>query len=78
MIHLPRSARYLALVLLAACSLAMARDLDQDEALALRQKGSSCRSNTCWKLPWGVTPGRACWRPSWRRMTIAMNMKSSC
>lgn len=39
MIHLPRSARYLALVLLAACSLAMARDLDQDEALALRRDG---------------------------------------
>ena len=35
----PRAARYLALALLAACSLAAARDLDQDEALALRQKG---------------------------------------
>ncbi|WP_296230378.1 PepSY domain-containing protein [Pseudomonas sp. UBA4617] len=39
MIHLPRSARYLALTLLATCSLAIARDLDQDEALELRQKG---------------------------------------
>ncbi|WP_194790628.1 PepSY domain-containing protein [Pseudomonas sp. UFMG81] len=36
---LPRVARYLALALLAACSLASARDLDQDEALALRQQG---------------------------------------
>ncbi|MBI6924515.1 MULTISPECIES: PepSY domain-containing protein [Pseudomonas] len=34
-----RAARYLAFALLAACSLAAARDLDQDEALALRQKG---------------------------------------
>ncbi|GHS80126.1 hypothetical protein PAGU2196_09600 [Pseudomonas sp. PAGU 2196] len=39
MIPLPRPARYLALSLLAVCSLAAARDLDQDEALALRQKG---------------------------------------
>ncbi|MBV4533827.1 PepSY domain-containing protein [Pseudomonas sp. SWRI107] len=36
---LPRAARYLALALAAVCSLAAARDLDQDEALALRQKG---------------------------------------
>nr|WP_314483890.1 PepSY domain-containing protein [uncultured Pseudomonas sp.] len=35
----PRAVRYLALALLAACSLAAARDLDQDEALALRQEG---------------------------------------
>jgi uncharacterized membrane protein YkoI len=39
MIELPRTARCLALALLAVCSLASARDLDQDEALALRQKG---------------------------------------
>ena len=39
MIDLPRTARYLAFALLAACSLAAARDLDQDEALELRQKG---------------------------------------
>ena len=39
MIPFPRPARYLALSLLAVCSLAAARDLDQDEALALRQKG---------------------------------------
>ena len=39
MIALPRPARYLALSLLAVCSLAVARDLDQDEALELRQKG---------------------------------------
>ncbi|MGE8110497.1 PepSY domain-containing protein [Pseudomonas sp.] len=39
MIRLPRPARYLALSLLAVCSLAVARDLDQDEALKLRQKG---------------------------------------
>ncbi|CAK14749.1 PepSY domain-containing protein [Pseudomonas entomophila] len=37
--ELPRTARYLALVLMAVCSLAAARDLDQDEALALRQQG---------------------------------------
>lgn len=37
--ELPRAARYLALVLMAVCSLAAARDLDQDEALALRQQG---------------------------------------
>ena len=37
--ELPRTARYLALALMAACSLAGARDLDQDEALELRQKG---------------------------------------
>ena len=36
---LPRKARYLALALMAVCSLAVARDLDQDEALELRQKG---------------------------------------
>ncbi|MFT0868179.1 PepSY domain-containing protein [Pseudomonas sp. CAM1A] len=36
---LPRTARYLALALLTVCSLAAARDLDQDEALELRQKG---------------------------------------
>ncbi|WP_248919476.1 PepSY domain-containing protein [Pseudomonas entomophila] len=35
----PRTVRYLALALMAACSLASARDLDQDEALALRQQG---------------------------------------
>ncbi|MFV3405279.1 PepSY domain-containing protein [Pseudomonas sp. NY15463] len=39
MTELPRTARYLALALLAVCSLASARDLDQDEALTLRQKG---------------------------------------
>ena len=39
MIHVSRTARYLALSLLAVCSLAVARDLDQDEALKLRQKG---------------------------------------
>ncbi|QVM93197.1 PepSY domain-containing protein [Pseudomonas entomophila] len=37
--ELPRTARYLALALMAVCSLAAARDLDQDEALALRQQG---------------------------------------
>lgn len=36
---LSRKPRYLALALIAVCSLALARDLDQDEALALRQKG---------------------------------------
>lgn len=36
---LSRTPRYLALALMAVCSLALARDLDQDEALALRQKG---------------------------------------
>lgn len=36
---LSRKPRYLALALMAVCSLALARDLDQDEALALRQKG---------------------------------------
>lgn len=36
---LPRTARCLALALMAVCSLAAARDLDQDEALALRQQG---------------------------------------
>ncbi|MGG5290098.1 PepSY domain-containing protein [Pseudomonas shirazensis] len=36
---LSRTPRYLALALMAVCSLAQARDLDQDEALALRQKG---------------------------------------
>lgn len=35
---LPR-ARLLVLALLACCSLAVARDLDQDEALRLRQEG---------------------------------------
>ncbi|MFK3772705.1 PepSY domain-containing protein [Pseudomonas xanthosomatis] len=39
MSELPRTARYLALALLAACSLAAARDLDQDEALELRKQG---------------------------------------
>ncbi|TLP56636.1 MULTISPECIES: PepSY domain-containing protein [Pseudomonas] len=39
MTELPRTARYLALALLAVCSLASARDLDQDEALTLRQEG---------------------------------------
>jgi uncharacterized membrane protein YkoI len=36
---LPRKARYLALALMTVGSLAVARDLDQDEALELRQKG---------------------------------------
>jgi uncharacterized membrane protein YkoI len=35
MTALPRAPRYLALALLAVCSLAGARDLDQDEALVL-------------------------------------------
>ncbi|MBZ9784872.1 PepSY domain-containing protein [Pseudomonas sp. REP124] len=34
-----RASTRLALVLLAVCSVAMARDLDQDEALRLRQQG---------------------------------------
>ncbi|NBA96757.1 PepSY domain-containing protein [Pseudomonas sp. R5(2019)] len=34
-----RSAQWLIVGLLAFCSLAVARDLDQDEALQLRQKG---------------------------------------
>ncbi|MDR0280426.1 MAG: PepSY domain-containing protein [Paucimonas sp.] len=37
--HLAQTARWLALVLLAGCSLALARDLDQDEALHLRREG---------------------------------------
>ncbi|QXH34087.1 PepSY domain-containing protein [Pseudomonas muyukensis] len=36
---LPRTARWLALALMAVSSLAAARDLDQDEALELRQQG---------------------------------------
>lgn len=36
---LPRTARCLALALMAVSSLAAARDLDQDEALELRQQG---------------------------------------
>ncbi|MDH0302074.1 MULTISPECIES: PepSY domain-containing protein [unclassified Pseudomonas] len=36
---LPRTTRYLAFALMTVCSLAAARDLDQDEALELRQKG---------------------------------------
>ncbi|WP_412460310.1 PepSY domain-containing protein [Pseudomonas sp. SC11] len=36
---LPRAVPCLALALLVACPLASARDLDQDEALALRQQG---------------------------------------
>ncbi|MCO7520696.1 MULTISPECIES: PepSY domain-containing protein [unclassified Pseudomonas] len=36
---LPRTARCLALALMAVSSLAVARDLDQDEALELRQQG---------------------------------------
>jgi len=36
---LARTARVLTLSLLAFCSLALARDLDQDEALRLRQQG---------------------------------------
>lgn len=39
MIERKRTAQCLFLVLLASCSLASARDLDQDEALELRQKG---------------------------------------
>ncbi|MFV3326946.1 PepSY domain-containing protein [Pseudomonas sp. NY15372] len=39
MTDLPRTVRYLAFALLATCSLAVARDLDQDEALELRQTG---------------------------------------
>ncbi|MBV6289226.1 PepSY domain-containing protein [Pseudomonas aegrilactucae] len=39
MIERKRTAQCLFLVLLAFCSLALARDLDQDEALELRQKG---------------------------------------
>lgn len=78
MSELPRTARYLALALLAACSLAAARDLDQDEALELRKQASSCRWNNCSKPPLGVTPGRACWRPSLKKSTSATNMKSSC
>ena len=39
MTAMPRAARYLALALMTVCSLALARDLDQDEALELRQKG---------------------------------------
>ncbi|MHC6224998.1 PepSY domain-containing protein [Pseudomonas sp. X10] len=37
--HFPRTARYLLLALLACSALAMARDLDQDEALELRRQG---------------------------------------
>lgn len=39
MIERKRTAHCLFLVLSAFCSLALARDLDQDEALELRQKG---------------------------------------
>ncbi|NER58810.1 peptidase [Pseudomonas sp. MAFF212428] len=39
MIERKRAAHCLFLVSLAVCSLALARDLDQDEALELRQKG---------------------------------------
>ncbi|MGE7993983.1 PepSY domain-containing protein [Pseudomonas sp. NPDC089554] len=35
----PRMAHYLALALMIVCSQTIARDLDQDEALELRQKG---------------------------------------
>lgn len=39
MIRLSQTARWTLLALLACCSLAMARDLDQDEALQLRREG---------------------------------------
>lgn len=37
--RLSQAARWMFLALLACCSLAMARDLDQDEALDLRREG---------------------------------------
>jgi len=37
--RLQRTARWASLALLACCSLALARDLDQDEALHLRREG---------------------------------------
>ncbi|WP_137138112.1 PepSY domain-containing protein [Pseudomonas asiatica] len=58
MIHLLRPARYFALALLAVCSLAVARDLDQDEALELRQKGIILPLEHLLETALGVTRAR--------------------
>ena len=53
----PRTARYLALALMTVCSLAVARDLDQDEALELRQKGTTLPLEQLLESALGRYPG---------------------
>ncbi len=67
-----------ALALLLFCSLAMARDLDQDEALRLRQQGVILPLEQLLKQAMDRYPGPSCWRPSWKKSTMCTSMKSSC
>lgn len=60
------------------CSLAMARDLDQDEALRLRQRGVILPLEQLLKQALDRYPGPGCWKPSWRKNMICTFMRSSC
>ena len=61
-----RASLRVGLALLVFCSVVMARDLDQDEALRLRQQG------------WIAIQGPNCWKPSLKKNTTSTFMKSNC
>lgn len=67
-----------ALALLFFCSLVAARDLDQDEALRLRQRVRFCRLSNCSNRRWTAIPAPNCWRRSWKKSTTSTFMRSSC
>ena len=66
---LMRYAGIVALVLAVISLEAMARDLDQDEVLRLRQDGVIQPLESLMREALGRYPGRACWRSSWKRKT---------
>ncbi len=75
---LMRYAGIIALVLAVISLEAMARDLDQDEVLRLRQDGVIQPLESLMQEALGVTPGRACWRSSWKRKTTSMSTRWNC
>ncbi len=75
---LMRYAGIVALVLAVISLEAMARDLDQDEVLRLRQDGVIQPLESLMQEALGRYPGRACWRSSWKRKTTCMSTRWSC
>lgn len=64
-----------ALVLMVFCSSLAARDLNQDEALALRQQGVILPLEQLLQQAMARYPARGCWRPNWKRNTGNTPMK---
>ena len=68
----------LALIVAVLALDAQARDLDQDEALRLRQEGVIRPLEDLMAPALGVTPGPSCWRRNWKRRMTCWSTRWSC